>query len=127
MPEGFGPLVSSVAAEPRLQTGGMESLLDVRRLAGLTPSHRHWSFRAVKVVLNVEVMLHFSVERQYLGVRPLIVAERSPGVEIFGQSSLHCLAVDGRPTADHLPLRHVDLTLLLSDCPPEGPIVFRVR
>ena len=55
-------------AEPRLQAGGIESLLDVRRLAGLAAPHRHWSFRAVEIVLNVEVVLHFSVERQYLGV-----------------------------------------------------------
>ena len=81
----------------------------------------------MKIVVNVEVMLHFSEERQYLGVRPFIVAKRSPKVKIFGQSSLHCLTVDGRPSPDHLPLRHMDLTLLLSDCPPKGPIVFRVR
>ena len=30
MPEGLGPFVSSVTAEPRLQTGVVEGLLDVR-------------------------------------------------------------------------------------------------
>src|SRR5262249_10178046 len=64
--------------------------------------------------------------RQDLGIRPFIVAESSPGVKILGESSLHGLTVDGRPTPDHLALRHVDLPLLLGDGAPQGPVVFRV-
>ncbi len=71
-------------------------------------------------------MLRFSKVRQDLGIRPFIVAERRPGVKILGESPLHGLTVDGRPSPDHLALRHVDLPLLLGDGAPQGPVVFRV-
>src|SRR5215471_3288124 len=80
----------------------------------------------MEIILNVEIMLRFPKVRQYLGIRPFIVAERSPGVKILGESPLHGLTVDGTPSPDHLALRDVDLPLLLGDGAPQGPIVFRV-
>jgi hypothetical protein len=80
----------------------------------------------VELILNVEIMLRFSKVRQDLSIRPFIIAESSPGVKILGESPLHRLTVDGRPSPDHLALRHVDLPLLLSDGSPQGPVVFRV-
>src|SRR6267142_3800439 len=80
----------------------------------------------MELILNVEIMLQFSKVRQDLGIRPCIIAESSPGVKILGESPLHGLTVDGRPSPDHLALRDVDLPLLLGDGAPQGPVVCRV-
>src|SRR5262245_16091062 len=80
----------------------------------------------MEIILNVEIMLQFSKVRQDFGIRPFIVAERSPGVKILGESPLHGLTVDGTPSPDHLALRYVDLPLLFGNCSPQGPVVFRV-
>src|SRR5687768_3663757 len=98
-------------AESRLQTSGMEGFLDVGPGTRLTAPYGHGSFCPVEIILDVEIVLRFSKVRQYLGIRPFFVAERSPGVKILGQSPLHGLTIDGRPTPDHLALRHVDLPL----------------
>src|SRR5215470_10772646 len=78
------------------------------------------------IIQNVEIVLRFDEVRQDLGIRPFIVAESRPGVKILGEAPLHSLTVDGRPTPDHLALRHVELPLLLGDGTPQGPVVFRV-
>ena len=76
------------------------------------------------VVLNVEIVFRFAKVRQDLVVRPFVVAEPRPGVEILGESALHRLTVDRRPAADHLALRDVDFALLLGDGAPQGPVVY---
>ena len=53
---------------------------DWRRLTGIGPSS------PVKVVLNVQVSLHFLVEREHLRVGPFVVAEGSPGVEVLWET-----------------------------------------
>src|SRR5262249_26101350 len=113
-------------AEPCLDTGGMEGLLNVRPRTGLTAPDGHGSVRAMAIIQNVQIVLRFYKVRQYLGIRPFIVAESGPGVKILGESSLHGLTVDRTPAPDHLALRDVDLSLLLGDGAPQGPIVFRV-
>ena len=99
-------------AEPRLHTGGMESLLDGRPRTRLAAPDGHRPVRAMAIiVLNVEITLRFAKVRQDLVIRPFVVAERRPGVEILGEAPLHGLTVDRRPSADHLALRHVDRAL----------------
>jgi len=79
------------------------------------------------IVLNIEIALRFAKVRQDLVVRPLIVAERRPGVEILGEPALHRLTVDRRTAPDHLALRDVDRPLLLGDRAAQGPVVLRIR
>ena len=99
-------------AEPRLQAGGMKRLLDGRPRAGLTAPDRHRPVRAMAIiVLDVEIALRFAEVRHDLVIRPFVVAERRPGIEILGEAPLHRLAVDRRPAADHLALRDVDRAL----------------
>src|SRR6266446_3143225 len=106
----------------------MESLLDGRPGTRLTAPDGNRSVRAVAIIiLNVEIALRFAKVRQDLVIRPFIVAERRPGIEILGETPLHGLTVDRRPSADHLALRHVDRPLLLGDGAPQGPVVLRVR
>ncbi len=50
--------------------------------AGAWPFPR--SVRSMEIIPNVEIMLRFSEVRQYLVIRPFIVAERGPGVKILG-------------------------------------------
>src|SRR5216684_8774370 len=102
----------------------MESLLDGRPGTRLTAPDGNRSVRAVAIiVLNVEITLRFAKIRHDLVIRPFVVAESRPGVEILGESPLHSLTVDRRPSPDHLALRHVDRPLLLGDGSPQGPIV----
>src|SRR4029453_17929847 len=98
-------------AKPRLHTGVMESLLDGRPGTRLPAPDRQGSVRAMAIILNVEITLRFSKVRQYLGIRPFIVAESRPDVKILGEAPLHGLTVDGRPSPDHLALRYVHLPL----------------
>ena len=115
-------------AEPRLQAGRMERLLDRRDGPCLTTPDRDRPIRTVAIiVLNVEIALRFAKVRHDLFVGPFVIAESRPGVEILGESPLHRLAVDRRPAADHLALCDVDFALLLGDGPPQGPVVQRVR
>ena len=104
-----------------------ECPLDGRLGAGLAAPDRHRPFRSVKVVLDVQVVLHLAEERQHTGVCPLIVPQRGPVVVVFRQAPLHRLAVDGRASADHLALGHVDLSLLLGGHASQGPVMLRVR
>ena len=111
-------------AEPRLHAGGMEGPLNGGHGTGLAAPDRHRSVRAVAIiVLDVEVALRSAEVRQHLVVRPFVVAERRPGVEILGESPLHGLAVDRRPAADHLALGHVDRPLLLGDGAAQRPVM----
>ena len=91
----------------------------------MTAPDGHRSVRAMAIIiLNVEITLRFAKERQDLVIRPFVIAERRPGVEILGETPLHSLTVDGRSAADHLTLRDMDLALLLGDGAPQCPIVF---
>jgi len=42
------------------------------------------------IILNVEITLRFAKERQDLVIRPFVIAERRPGVEILGEP--RCIA-----------------------------------
>src|SRR5450759_5655928 len=102
----------------------MERLLDGRQGTRLTAPDGDRSVRAMAIiVLDVEIALRFAKVRHDLFIRPFVVAERRPGVEILGESPLHGLTVDRRPAADHLALRDVDRALLLGDGAPQGPVV----
>src|SRR6516162_4540030 len=102
----------------------MESPLDGRPGACLAPPDRHRSIRAVAVIiLDIEIALRFAKIRQDLVIRPFIIAEGRPGVEILGEPPLHGLTVDRRPSADYLALRHMDRPLLLGDGAAQGPVV----
>src|SRR3984893_15356858 len=79
------------------------------------------------IILDIEITLRFAKVRHDLVIRPFIIAESRPRVEILGESPLHGLTVDRRPSADHLALRHVDRPLLLGDGAPQRPVVLRVR
>ena len=115
-------------AESGLDAGGVEGLLDRRQWARPTASDRHRPIRAVAViVLDVEIALRFAEVRHDLFIRPFVVAEGRPGVEILGKAALHRLTVDRRPAADHPALRDVDRTLLLGDRAAQRPVVLRVR
>ena len=111
-------------AEPGLQTGSMKGLLDGGPGTRLTASDRHRPVGAMAiVVLNVEIVFRFAKVWHDLVVRPLIVAESRPGVEILRKSALHGLTVDRRPSPDHLALCDVDFALLLGDRAAQGPVV----
>ena len=98
-----------------------------RRLrVGLSAPHRDGAIRPVKVVMDVQVVLHLAKERQHLGIGPLIIAHGGPVVIVLGQPALHGLAVDGGPTPDHFPLCHVDFALFLGGHPSQGPVVLRL-
>src|SRR5216683_8349665 len=105
----------------------MEGLLNGRPRTRLTAPDGHRPVRAVALILNVEIMLRFAKVWQDIGIRPFIVAESRPRVEILGEAALHRLAVDRRPAPDHLALCDVDRPLLLGDDAPQGPVVLRVR
>src|SRR5205814_9885228 len=120
---GVQPSLVICDAVRRLHTGAVESLLEGRPRTCLTAPDGHRSVRAMAIILNVEVMLRFAKIRQDLVIRPFIVAERRPGVEIFGEAALHRLTVDGRASPDHLALRNVDRPLLLGDGTSQGPVV----
>ena len=75
------------------------------------------------IILNVEITLRFAKARQDLFIRPFIVAESRPRVEILRETPLHSLTVDRRPAAGHLALRDVDLALLLGDGAPQSPVM----
>ena len=110
-------------ADARLPEGS----LDRRLRVGDAATHRHGPLGAVKVVVNIQVVLHLAEERQHLGIGPLGVAHGGPVVVVLGQAALHGLSVDGRAAADHLALGDVDLALLLGGHAPEGPVVLRLR
>src|SRR6516225_10621242 len=87
-------------AEPRLYTGRVECLLDRRRGTRLTAPDRNRSVRTVAIIiLDVEIALRFPKEGHDLVIRPFIVAESRPGIEILGKTPLHRLTVDGRTPA----------------------------
>src|ERR1700730_220279 len=105
----------------------MESLLYRGPRPRLTASDGHRSVRAMAIIiLNVEITLRFAKERQDLVIRPFVVAESRPRVEILRETPLHSLTVDRRPAAGHFALCDVDLALLLGDGAPQGPVVLRV-
>src|SRR5499433_3722900 len=111
-------------AEPRLHTSRVERLLDRRRGTCVTASDGNRSLRTVAIIiLNVEITLRSAEIRHDFVIRPFVVAESRPRVEVFGKPPLHSLTVDRRPAADHLPLRNMDFTLFLGDGASEGPVV----
>ena len=75
------------------------------------------------VILNVEITFRFAEVRQDLVVRPLIVAERGPGIEVLGKTALHRLAVDRRPATDHLALGDMNRPLFLGNGAAQSPVV----
>src|SRR5215472_18663439 len=105
----------------------MESLLDGGPGTRLTAPDGHRSVRAVAIIiLDIEIAFRFAKIRQDLVIRPFIVAESRPRVEILGKAPLHSLTVDRRPAPDHPALCDVNRPLLLSNRAPQGPVVLRV-
>ena len=103
----------------------MERLLDGRRRACLTTSDGNWPVAAVAIViLDIEIALRFAKIRHHLFIRPFVVAESRPGVEILREAALHRLTVDRRPAADHFALRDVNFALFLSNRAVQSPVVF---
>src|SRR5260370_1415411 len=106
----------------------MESLLDGRPGTRLPASDGDRPVPAgAIIILDVEITLRFAKVRQNLVIRPFIVAESRPGVEVLGEPPLHSLTVDGRASADYLALRDMDLPLLFGDGASQGPVVLRVQ
>ena len=101
-----------------LQSSGVEGFLHVG--PGLVfPSHYgDRTFRAVKVVLDVQVGFGLAEEGQHFQVGPFLVAEGGPPLKILGQTAQIDLAVDGPGAADHFALGDVDLALLVVDGAP---------
>jgi hypothetical protein len=100
----------------------MESLLMKARTC-LTAPDGNGPSEPWHIVLDVEIALRFAKVRHDLFIRPFIIAESRPGVEILGEPALHGLTVDRRAAADHFALGDVDRALLLGDGTAQGPVV----
>ena len=80
---------------PGLQTSRVKRLLNGRPGTRLAPSDGHWSVRAVAIIiLNIEIALRFAKIRHDPFIRPFIVTESRPRVEILREAALHGLTVD---------------------------------
>jgi len=86
---GMEPVLVLRDSKPGLQTSRMKRLLDGWPGTRLAPSDGHWSVRAVAIIiLNIEIALRFAKIRHDLLIRPFIVAESRPGVEILRETAL---------------------------------------
>ena len=80
----LGPVQVSAIAVPGSATGFIKRFLD-RRPGFVMPAHqRDRAVRAVKIVVDVLIGFELAVVRQHIGVRPAVIAQRSPQRKVFG-------------------------------------------
>ena len=91
-----------VFREPGDHAGGIEGPLDRLFVFPAMAAYLNGAVGAVEVVADVQVVFDLAEIGQHLDEGPLVVPQRRPTVEVFGEAANEGLAVDGAGAADNL-------------------------